>query len=128
MAETIQEKARRAFEAARGKFRFSNVEYSKAIEMTNLTILVCKGKIGALIGKGGAIVKEMGKEIGSRVRIVEHTKDEKKLVSDIAGNAKVLGINEVFAPEGRSIRIFLKEQDRQKLIAPVEELERALVE
>ena len=128
MAQTLQEKARSTFEAARHKFHFSNVEFSKAIQMTNLTVLVCKGKIGALIGKGGNVVKELAKGIGSRVRIVENTKDEKKMVADITGNAQVIGINQIFSPEGKSIKIFVKEQDRRKLGAPVEELEKVIME
>ena len=129
MDEKFQEKALKAFQAARQKFHFSNVEFNRAIQATNLTVLVCKGRIGSLIGKGGTVVKELAKELNGKVRIVEKTNNEKKLVSDITGNARILGLDEIFSAKGiKSLRVVVSAMDRHKLIATVEELEKIIFE
>ncbi|HIH09131.1 MAG TPA: KH domain-containing protein [Candidatus Diapherotrites archaeon] len=128
MADDANEKAKNAFENAMKKFQLHDVEFERAIELPNLVILLCKGKIGALIGKGGLVVGDISKEIGGKVRIVENTPNEKKMISDMVGNARLLGINEVFTPQGRAIKIKINRHDRHRLVADEKAIQGAIGE
>ncbi|MCR4369497.1 MAG: hypothetical protein NUV67_06350 [archaeon] len=115
-----------AFEKVRKKFLFSDVKLHQSIELPEITILSCKGKIGSLIGRNGIIVAELSKELGNKVRIVEHSQNTKKTITDMIGNARLLGVNEIYSPEGKSVKVILHHADRKRLAAKPEHLEQAL--
>lgn len=121
-------RALNAFKSAQKKFAFKDVEFHGAIELPEVTIISCKGNIGSLIGKNGIIVSQISKELNSKVRIVEHTTSEKKIIEDIIGNARLLGVNEIFAPEGKSLKIFINTNDKDKLPTTPKNLEKAIEE
>jgi len=110
------------------KFFFKNVDFSKALELNELIVLVCEGNIGSLIGKKGRVVAELTNEYGKKVRVIEKSSDEKKMVQDLVGNARVLGINKVFDPEKTIHRIIIANQDKDKMIAPQDQLEKGISE
>ena len=126
MTKEIDARVLEAFEKVRKKFLFSDVEFKRAIEFPDLTIIACKGKIGSLIGRKGIIVAELSKALDSKVRLVEHSKNPRKVVSDIIGNARLLGISETFSPQGRSIIVRLNQDDKKKLLTKPDSLESAI--
>jgi len=128
MGKELDERIIRAFEKARKKFLFTDVEFAQGIETPEVTIISCNGKIGSLIGRNGIIVAELSKELNSKVRIVEHSKDTKKVISDLIGNARLLGVNEIFEAGGKRIKVIINSNDKNKLAAPPQSLEKAIEE
>ncbi len=110
------------------KFFFKNVDFDKALELNELIVLVCEGNIGSLIGKKGRVVAELTAEFGKKVRVIEKSADEKKMVQDLVGTARVLGINKVFDPKKTIHRVIIAEQDKGKMIAHQEALEKGISE
>ncbi|MFH1587224.1 MAG: hypothetical protein ABID38_05170 [Candidatus Diapherotrites archaeon] len=110
------------------KFFFKNVDFTRALELNEIIVLVCEGNIGSLIGKRGRVVAELTAEFGKKCRVIERSSDEKKMVQDLVGTARVLGINKVFDPEKTIHRIIIAEQDKGKMIAPREHLEKGISE
>ena len=126
--KNINMKAQEAFQKAQKKFLFKEVELEKAIEMPEVTILLCKGKIGSLIGKNGVIVAELSKILENKVRIVEHSNKQKKIISDLIGNVRLLGVNEIYSPAGQETKIIINSQDKNSLITNPKHLEQALTQ
>ncbi len=127
MAEPNQN-VKRAFENASKKFSFRGIELCNAFELPELTIIACSGKIGQLIGKKGTVIAELSRELNKKIRVVEHSSNAKKVVSDLIGNARLVGVNEVFSPIEKSINVFVNRNDREKLVAKPEALEKAAEE
>lgn len=127
MEGDVEKRCLAAFENARKKFGFTDVTLVAAIKLPELVILSCSGRIGSLIGKNGVIVSELCRELGSKVRVVESTKDERKVISDIAGNARLLGINEIYTPQGKLLKAIINRSDREKLVAQKENMEQAIL-
>ncbi len=122
------EKVKNAFEKTREKFQFTDVELHKAIELPEVTIIACKGNIGSLIGKNGIIASHLSKELGAKIRIVEHTSNEKKVIKDLLGKARLIGVNEVFSDGKKTLKIVLDSNDRNKLVSKPENLEQVVKE
>ena len=49
------------------------------------------------------------------MRVVEHTKDERKMVQDLLGNVRLIGVNKVFSTEGVQYKIVIQSADQTKL-------------
>ncbi|MFH1391036.1 MAG: hypothetical protein ABIH20_01860 [Candidatus Diapherotrites archaeon] len=126
MGKELDEKVKKAFEKARKKFLFSDVDFHKAIELPEITIISCNGKIGSLIGRNGIIVAELSKELNSKIRVVEHSNNSKKVIADLIGNVRLLGVNEVYEPSGVKIKVIINAHDSKKLSASPEHLEKAI--
>src|SRR3989338_8868705 len=60
-------------------FPITGVEFKKAIDLEQLVVLACTGNMGALIGSKGHIAAELTKLLGKKTRIIEYTKNEKKM-------------------------------------------------
>jgi transcription antitermination factor NusA-like protein len=105
-----------------------NVEYVKSIDLGEIVVLIGKGKIGALIGKSGRIVRELSKEMKKIVRIIEFTSDEKKMVQDLAGRARVIGLNRIFEENNEKVRVIIPKSDESKLITSKESIEKGIQE
>ena len=116
----------KAFEKAKKQFGFDDVSIETCIELPEVTIIACKGNIGSLIGKNGIIISSIKKELNKKIRVVEHTKNTKKIIDDIIGNVRLLGVNEIFKPEGKTIRIIINNQDKEKLITTPKNLQKAI--
>lgn len=108
------------------KFFEPDIEFRKALDLDEIIVLACTGDIGLLIGRGGKIVGEMSRELGKKVRIIEKNSDEKKMAQDLAGAARILGVNKVFRKDGEELKIMLAEADRGRLFTTPENLEKAM--
>ncbi len=121
-------RALRALEKVEKNFSPLEIEYVKTLDLCDLLVLVGKGRIGALIGKKGRIVRELSRLMEKKVRVVEHTKDHKKMVQDLVGDVRVLGVNQLFGEEKELTEVLISRADTEKLICGQEELEKALQE
>lgn len=109
-------------------FPIAGVEFKKAIDLEQLIVLACTGNMGALIGSKSHIVAELTKLLGKKTRIIEYTKNEKKMAQDLIGNARVLGLKKIFAPGFTEYQIIVPEKDKKMLAAPKQNLENGLKE
>lgn len=107
-------------------FPLTNVEFKKAIDLEELVVLSCTGNIGSLIGTNGKIVSEITKHLGKKVRVIEHTKNEKKMVSDLIGNARVIGLKKIFSPGSLEYKVIVSKNDQNKLVTTTTNIENAL--
>ena len=92
-----------------------DLEFLRSFEINGTLSIVCKGNIGALIGKGGKNIKMLEKAIGKKIRIVEKSNDEKATVQSMLGRAKIMAVNKVFRPEAEEIKVIVAKQDEKRL-------------
>ena len=105
----------RALQKLSKQFYFVNAEFKKSLDLGDMVVLLCKGNIGSLIGKKGRVVSELGKVLEKKVRVIELVKDDKKMIQDFVGNARVLSVNKVFRIDGKEHKVIIAEQDRERL-------------
>ncbi|AJC71116.1 MAG: KH domain-containing protein [Thermococcus sp.] len=110
-----------------------DVEFKKAVEAGDLIVIVVgKGDVPVVIGKGGKNIKALVKELGKRVRVIEGigaetTEDIKKLATDLFYPASVFGVNVVYKPGGETYyKILVFGRERKKLPEKPEILESVL--
>ena len=110
-----------------------DVEFKKAVEAGDLIVIVVgKGDVPVVIGKGGKNIKALVKELGKRVRVIEGieaetTEEIKKLVTDLFYPASVFGVNVVYKPGGETYyKILVFGREKKKLPEKPEILESVL--
>ncbi|HIH16324.1 MAG TPA: transcription elongation factor NusA [Candidatus Diapherotrites archaeon] len=108
------------------KLSLENADFVKALDLGKLVVIVATGKIGVFIGRKGRIVTEVSRELGRKVRVIEQTSDEKKMVQDLVGKAQVLGINKVFSPAGQEYKVVVAKKDAPRLVSGKARLEEAI--
>jgi len=107
-------------------FPVIDVKLIDAVELKDIIVLACEGRIGSLIGKKGIIVSELSKRLGKKVRVIEYTKDERKMVQDLFGDVRLIGVNKIFAAEGLQYKIVILSADQGKLPDEMNRLEECL--
>lgn len=119
-------KVSRILEKLSKQFYLGDVDFRKSIDLEKATVIVCTGRIGALIGKRGQVVSELTKELGKKVRIIEKSKDEKKMAQDLLGDVRVEAVNTIFKDSGQEKKILLSKSDESKLLGSKDEIEKAI--
>ncbi|MDD5162871.1 MAG: KH domain-containing protein [Candidatus ainarchaeum sp.] len=94
---------------------FLDLDFLNSFELNGMLVIVCKGSIGALIGKGGKNIKDMEQKLGKKIRIVEKTSDAKETAQALLGYLKIVAVNKVFRPDSEELKIILSKQDEKKL-------------
>jgi len=110
------------------KYKFNDVQYDVSIETSERTILVCTGKIGNLIGKQGTIIKELPKKNNKPVRIIEKSKDVKKMAQDLLGNTPVDSANKIYSTEGEQNKIIISQKMPETKISELENILEKILE
>jgi transcription antitermination factor NusA-like protein len=89
-----------------------NVCFYKAVEVNKtLAILVGHGDVPRLLGYGGKIIKALGEESGTSVRILEYGVDDRKFLEDLFIPLSILTINTIWLPDGTTeTRVILKKR------------------
>ncbi|ACS34383.1 KH domain-containing protein [Thermococcus gammatolerans] len=112
-----------------------DVEFRKAVEAGDLIVIVVgKGDVPLVIGKGGKNIKALVKELGKRVRVIEGieaetTDDIKKLATDLFYPASVFGVNVVYRPGGEKYyKILVATREKKRLPEKPELLESILAQ
>ncbi len=109
------------------KYRIGDtVEFVKAYDLNSFILVLVRGEIGRLIGKNGKVLRAFRQAVGKPVRIVEIDVDLKKTVQDLFGNVRVVGINQLFRPEGVVYRIVVPRREIRYLSFPFPDVKRAL--
>ncbi len=111
----------------------ADIEFRKAVEAGDLiVIIVGKGDVSVVVGKGGKNVKTLTRELGKRIKVVEGINEEtteeiKKLATDLFYPASVFGVNIVYRPGGEKYyKVLIAGKDRRSLPEKVEILESVL--
>ncbi len=106
----------------------SEINRVKTLEENDLVVLITEeGKAGVLIGKGGKIAKIISKKLKRKIRVVEDTKDYRRIAQDLLAPARVIGVNIVYPPnESSKFKVLVAKQDITKLPASITTLERLL--
>ncbi|MDO8339125.1 MAG: KH domain-containing protein [Candidatus Burarchaeum sp.] len=108
------------------KYNLNDADFTKAIDLGRVVLVLTKGDVGKLIGREGKVVAEISQEVGKKVRIAEMSGDVRKTISDIIMPAKLLGINEVFSMAGTSYKVRLPSSELSHLPIDLNSLEKAL--
>ncbi len=110
-----------------GYYRIGDgVELVRAYDLGSFVLLVIRGEMGRLIGKGGKVLKAIRQRLGKPVRIVEIDVDPKKTVQDLFAGVRVVGVSTVRTKEGTVHKIYLLRRDAKFLPFPYRDVERAL--
>jgi predicted PilT family ATPase len=94
---------------------FLDLDFLNSFELNGMLVIVCKGNIGALIGKAGKNIKDLEQKLGKKIRIVEKTSNAKETAQALLGYAKIIAINKVFKPDSEELKIMLSKQDGKRL-------------
>jgi len=110
-----------------------DIEFKKAVKAGDLIVIVVgKGDVPIVIGKGGKNIKTLVKELGKRIRVIEgietkNPEELKKLATDLFYPAGVFGVNVVYKPDGgQYYKILIPRKDSKKLPEKPELLEAIL--
>ena len=102
-----------------------DITFSRAVESRNLiVIIVGKGEIGNLIGKGGKTVKFLQRSLRKKIRIIEDTDDTRKIIQDLLHPARVLGMNILYLPSGENqYKVRIPKEDERRIPTTVKSAE-----
>lgn len=105
-----------------------DVSFLKAVESRSLiVIIVGKGEIGNLIGKGGKTVKFLQKALKKKIRIIEDTEDKRKIIQDLLHPARVLGMNVLYLPSGeQKYKVRISKEDERRIPTNVQSAEETI--
>ncbi len=106
----------------------AEIKTIKTIDAGDLVVIITdEGKAGVLIGKGGKIVKTISNKLKRKVRVVEETKDYRRVAQDLLAPVRVVGINIVYPPkEEPKFKVLIAKQDLPKLPSDITTLEKIL--
>jgi len=94
------------FDLAKNDRGINSINFKRAIEADDLiVILVGKGEISNVVGKGGRVVHRLEEALNSKIRVIEEGADIRKQVQDVLTPAKVLGINILYSGGGEEYRV-----------------------
>ncbi|HOM96195.1 MAG: KH domain-containing protein [Candidatus Methanofastidiosa archaeon] len=106
-----------------------DVKFKRSIKVGNLIIILIEaGEIGSIIGKGGNVIRGLSKKLNKKIRVIEESKDVKKVAADLLYPAKVYGINIVYMPDGTIIkRLRLGKEFERKLPIAIKSVKEILL-
>jgi len=110
----------------RGPLSLDYVSVARAFDCGKVMVVVTDSEAGLLIGRRGKVAAVLAKELGKPVKIIQRTGDLRKMVEELILPVRVQGINEVFAPSGKTHRIRIHRSDSPRLPLSVKEIEAAL--
>lgn len=96
--------------------------FIRAVDLGSSAIIFTNGDVGLLVGRGARVASAIGKRVGKRVRVAKQGAGVKQTISDIISPAKLLGVNEIFSPEGKKFKVRISKRDSRVLPLDVESL------
>jgi transcription antitermination factor NusA-like protein len=94
------------FDLAKNDRGIASINFKRSIEVDDLiVILVGKGEISNVVGKGGRVIHRLEEALNSKIRVIEEGADIRKQVQDVLTPAKVLGINILYSGGGEEYRV-----------------------
>ncbi len=90
-------------------------ELIAAADMGGYFLLLIRGEVGRFIGRKGKVLRRLKELFGKPVRVVEADADVKKVVQDILGPVRVIGVSYVESPNGDFYRVYILRSDASRL-------------
>jgi transcription antitermination factor NusA-like protein len=116
--------SRALFELAQKHRGLDRINFKRAIEAKGLIVLlVGRGEISAVVGKGGRVIRGLEEVLGGKVRVIEEGADIRKQVQDILMPAKAHGINILYSGGNEEYRIRLPRAHLKLLPANIDTLQ-----
>jgi len=93
-----------------------DVYFHKAVEANDfLALIVGRGDVARILSYGGKIIKEIRKETGKTIRVLEHGVDNRKFFEDLFAPLSITTINTIWLPDGSTeTRVILKKGGRRR--------------
>jgi len=92
-----------------------DVKLKKVIDSDVILLVAGNGDGARLVGKGGAVVKELAKQFGKSIRVLEEKSDMRAFANELVSPASMLGLNTIFHKDGQSFRMRVPEVHRRRL-------------
>ena len=108
------------------KYNLENVDFTKAVDLGRVVLVLTKKDVGPLIGREGKVVSDISQTVGKKVRIAEIGGDIKKTISDVVAPVKILGINKVYRKDGNLYKVRFSRKEIKQLPVDINSLEKAL--
>jgi transcription antitermination factor NusA-like protein len=108
------------------KYNLENADFTKAIDLGRVVLVLTNKDVGMLIGREGKVVAEISQAVGKKVRIAEMSGDIKKTIADVVAPAKILGINKVYKSGGYVYKVRFSRREIKQLPVDINTLEKAL--
>jgi len=107
-----------------------DVTFKRVIETNGLIIvLVDKGDVRRILGSSRRILRELEKELNTKVRIVEESRNPQNILRDLIRPVRILGVNTIWLPDNsfeKKVRISARESENIPLT--LKQLENAIYE
>ena len=102
-----------------------DITFYRAVEVGHLiVVLVGERDLPVILGHRGRIIKTIEQNLKKRIRVIETSSSTKKLIEDLLIPVEVAGINEIYLPDGSTVKkVRIRNFDRKKLPASVDTLE-----
>jgi transcription antitermination factor NusA-like protein len=108
------------------KYNLENANFTKAIDLGRVVLVLTNKDVGLLIGREGKVVAEISQAVGKKVRIAEMRGDIKKTIADVVAPARILGINKIYRKEGNLYKVRFSRREIKQLPVDINTLEKAL--
>ena len=101
-----------------------DIYFLKAVEANRiLAIVVGQGDVARFLSYGGKILKELGKNLGKRIHVLEHGVDDRKFLEDLFAPLNIVTINRIWIPEGiTETRVILRNRRRKSPLVNIDAL------
>lgn len=92
-----------------------DVYFHKTVESKRvLAIVVGQGDMARFLSYGGKILKEIGKFVRKRIRILEQGVDERKFLEDLFFPMNIITINRIWLPDGSvETRVIFRKKEQK---------------
>jgi transcription antitermination factor NusA-like protein len=79
-----------------------------------LGVIVERGDVATLLSYGGKIIRELGKKLGKKIRVLERGSDDRKFLEDLFSPFSIVTINTIWLPDGTiDTRVILRRGRRK---------------
>jgi transcription antitermination factor NusA-like protein len=102
-----------------------DITFYRAVEVGSLVVvLVGEGDLPIILEQRGKVIKSLEQNLKKKIRVIETSSSTKKVIEDLLIPAEVAGINEIYLPDGTTVKkVRIRTFDRKKLPASVDTLE-----
>ena len=79
-----------------------------------LAVVVGQGDVARLLSYGGKIIKELGRRMRKKVRVLEHGVENRKFLEDLFAPLSVITVNTIWLPDGTTeTRVILRKSKQR---------------
>ncbi|MEM0372560.1 MAG: hypothetical protein QXO69_01830 [archaeon] len=95
-------------------YAITGADLVKTYDLNSFILIVGRGKISGMIGRGGRNIRLLSSEFKKKIRIIKEG-DVRQMVSDLVSPAKIAGVNVLYTNEGEKFKVVIPSSDRKKI-------------